>query len=186
MIISLDEAVASLPAPALALARPLKPLAPSFIDAALWRSRSDRAALASAAWKRTRTRMLERDGYRCVYCGYAETRVLEVNHMSGNSRDDRDENLETVCALCHRVLHAGRSAAVHGSLLLFARAEVDQNTLQRLCWHFRTGAVRLPDRPLMDLLGLAEPRPFRMDRAYLAGLRGYVVQRYALLERSRQ
>ncbi len=182
-VLTLDEALAALPEPT----RPLKPLAPGYIEPSLWRSPRDRAALSSAGWRRTRARILARDGERCVYCDHAgqrEERGLEVNHISGNSRDDRDENLETVCPLCHRVLHAGRSAAIHGSLLLFARAAVDQNTLQRLCWHFRTGPLRLPDRILMDLLGLAEQRHFRMDRPYLAGLRGYVVQRYALLERS--
>ena len=61
---------------------------------------------------------------------------------------------------------------------------VDQNTLIRLTWQLRD-TVRMPDRPLMELLGLAEPAPFRMDRAYLAGLVGYVVERYWLLERSR-
>nr|MDQ2829004.1 HNH endonuclease [Chloroflexota bacterium] len=107
---TLDDALAALPAPT----RPLKPLAPSFIPPVLWRSASGRALLSSASWKRTRLRILERDGYRCVYCDRAAERGLEVNHISGNSRDDRDENLETVCALCHRVLHAGRSAAVYG------------------------------------------------------------------------
>src|SRR5579875_478875 len=182
MILSLDDALNELPPPT----RPLKPLAPGFIDSALWRSPADRALLNSATWKTTRRRILERDDNRCVYCDHPGPRLLEINHISGNSRDDRDENLETVCALCHRVLHAGRSAAVYGSLLLFAQAHVDQNTLQRLCWHFRTGPVHLQDRPLMTMLGLAEQRPFRMDRAYLAELRGYVVERYALLERSRE
>lgn len=177
--ITLDEAIAALPAPS----RPLKPLAPSFIPPALWRSRQERAVLGGTAWRRLRERVLERDGYRCVYCDHAAVKGLEVNHISGNSRDERPENLETVCPLCHRVLHAGRSAAVYGSLLLFARAAVDQNTIQRLCWQFRTEPVRLPDRPLMELLGLSEPRPFRMDHGYLAGLRGYVVERYGLLER---
>lgn len=177
---TLAEALAELPQPA----RQLKPLAPSFISPSLWRSPKERAMLGGAAWKRVRARILDRDDYRCVYCGYTSTTGLEVNHISGNSRDDREENLETVCALCHRVLHAGRSAAIYGSLLLFARAAVDQNTTQRLCWHFRTGPIRLPDRPLMELLCLAEQRPFQMDHAYLAGLRGYVVERYRLLERS--
>jgi len=84
--------------------------------------------------------------------------------------------------LCHRVLHAGRSAAVFGSLALFRRAAVDQNTIIRLSWRLRE-THRLPDRPLMALLGLEEPAPFRMDRPYLATLRGYVPERYWLLER---
>ncbi len=176
---TLAEALESLPEPT----RPLKPLRPAFIPPGLWRSGADRALLSSAAWRRTREGILERDGYRCVYCDHYQERGLEVNHISGNSRDDREHNLETVCALCHRVLHAGRSAAIYGSLLLFEQANVDQNTLQRLCWQFRGGAVRLPDRTLMALLGLAEQRPFHMDADYLAGLRGYVVERYYLLER---
>ncbi len=178
---TLAEALANLPPPS----RALKPLTPSFIDPSLWRSSADRGALGSAAWRRTRFTILERDGERCVYCDHHEPggRGLEVNHISGASRDDRPENLETVCPLCHRVLHAGRSAAVFGSLLLFASAAVDQTTIQRLCWLFRRGSTRLPDRPLMALLGLDGPKPFSMDQDYLNGLRGYVVERYGLLER---
>jgi hypothetical protein len=44
-------------------------------------------------------------------------------------------------------------------------------------------AGKMPDRELMTLLELAGPAPFRMDREYLASLRGYVVERYWLLER---
>jgi len=178
---TLAEALALLSPPS----RPLKALTPSFIPPSLWRGSADRAALSSAAWKRTRAAILERDGKRCVYCDHHEPggRGLEVNHISGNSRDDRPENLETVCPLCHRVLHAGRSAAVFGSLLLFSAAAVDQTTIQRLCWQFRRGPTRLPDRPLMALLGLDGPKPFSMDRDYLADLHGYVVERYGLLER---
>jgi hypothetical protein len=173
---TIDEALASLPEPA----RPLKPLAPGFLDPRDWRPSGTKQP---PGWDRLRGEVLARDE-GCVYCGYGDPMGrsrLEVNHLNGY-RDNRLEALETVCVLCHRVVHAGRSAAVYGSLLLFKRASVDQNTLIRLCWHLRD-TVKMPDRPLMDLLGLAEPAPFRMDRAYLAGLLGYVVERYWLLER---
>jgi hypothetical protein len=127
--------------------------------------------------------VLQRDG-GCVYCGHVPAGDrrdrLEVNHLNGY-RDNRLEALETVCVLCHRVLHAGRSAAIYGSLLLFRVARVDQNALIRLSWHLRL-VHGMQDRPLMALLGLAEPAPFRMDRAYLAALHGYVVEQYWLLE----
>jgi hypothetical protein len=84
--------------------------------------------------------------------------------------------------LCHRVLHAGRSAAIYGSLVLFRQAACDQNTLIRLCWWLRDN-YKLADRPLMALLGLRDQAPFRMDRQYLSGLYGYVPERYWLLER---
>ena len=109
---------------------------------------------------------------------------MEVNHITGH-RDQSLVNLETVCPLCHRVLHAGLFAAVHGSLLIFARANCDQNEIIRRSWQARE-EEGLPDRPLMECLGLAEPRPFRMDRDYLAGLYGYVVERYRLLETRRR
>lgn len=175
--LTLAGALASLPeAP-----RKLKPLVPSYLDPASWRPGGMQQP---AGWAALRASILARDG-GCVYCGHmpqiGDRDVLEVNHLGGY-RDNRPEALETVCVLCHRVLHAGRSAAIYGSLLLFRHAAVDQHTLIRLCWHLRRTA-RLADRPLMDLLGLRDQAPFRMDRAYLAGLRGYVVQRYWLLER---
>ncbi len=143
---------------------PTKILRLSYLPAQDWRSPQDRAVLRSAAWGRTRLRILERDSYTCVYCGHSQPKGMEVNHITGH-RDQAPENLESVCPLCHRVLHAGLFAAIHGSLLIFARV-----------------VEKLPDRLLMDQLGLAAPKPFRMDHDYLAGLYGYVVQRYRLLE----
>ena len=175
--LTLAGALASLPE----AFRELKPLAPSYLDPASWRPGGTRQP---PGWAALRARIIERDR-GCVYCGHlprpGDRDALEVNHLGGY-QDNRPENLETVCVLCHRVLHAGRSAAIYGSLLLFRNAAVDQNTLIRLCWHLRQTA-RLLDRPLMDLLGLQDQAPFRMDRGYLAGLRGYVVERYWLLER---
>lgn len=174
---TLDEALASLPPQA----RPLKPLAPSYLDPGDWRPGT---AASPPGWARLRAAILARDG-GCVYCGHTggvgRGDVLEVNHLNGY-RNNHPEALETVCALCHRVLHAGRSAAIYGSLVLFRRAAVDQNTIIRISRHLRS-TRRMPDRPLMALLGLEEQAPFRMDREYLAGLRGYVVERYWLLER---
>jgi len=159
---------------------PTKILRLSYLPAQDWRSPQDRAVLRSAAWGRTRLRILERDSYTCVYCGHSQPKGMEVNHITGH-RDQAPENLETVCPLCHRVLHAGLFAAIHGSLLIFARAACDQNEIMRRTWQARV-VEKLPDRLLMDQLGLAAPKPFRMDHDYLAGLYGYVVQRYRLLE----
>lgn len=183
---TLDEALAQLPTPL----RPPKPLAPNYLDPADWRPQRHGRAGAQpgttnrpAGWAALRAEVLRRDG-GCVYCGHLPAGDrrdrLEINHLNGY-RDNRPEALETVCVLCHRVLHAGRSAAIYGSLLLFRGAAVDQNTLIRLSWHMRL-VHHMPDRPLMALLGLADPAPFRMDRAYLATLYGYVVEQYWLLE----
>ncbi|HVC79861.1 MAG TPA: HNH endonuclease signature motif containing protein [Chloroflexota bacterium] len=174
---TLAEALATLPAPTKAL----KPLAPSYLDPEEWRPAGARVP---PGWAHLRAEALARDA-GCVYCGHlpppGSRAPLEVHHIRGHRVNDL-EALESVCVLCHRVLHAGRSAAVYGSLALFRRAAVDQNTIVRLSWHLRQ-TRRMDDRTLMTLLALAEPAPFRMDRPYLATLRGYVPARYWLLER---
>lgn len=175
---TLEDALVALPEPRL----PARALAPSFLDPAEWRPGARRTE--PRGWQRLRAQVIERDG-GCVYCGHQATGrardVFEVNHRNGY-RDNHLEALETVCVLCHRILHAGRSAAIYGTLLLYSRAAVDQTTLVRLSWWLRQ-EKQLPDRPLMALLDLQEPMPFRMDRPYLATLTGYVVEQYWLLER---
>ena len=133
---SLADALSELPNPA----KKLKSLSPSYLDPSEWRPGGRLARQAEPpGWRGIRAAVLERDGC-CVYCAHEPGKGvrdrLEVNHLNG-FRDNRPEALETVCVLCHRVLHAGRSAAIHGSLLLYRRAAVDQNTVIRLCWHLR-------------------------------------------------
>lgn len=61
----------------------------------------------SGQWYRNRKVVLERDNYRCVRCG-SENR-LHVHHRNGWNPDDisthEPDNLETLCASCHRKLH---------------------------------------------------------------------------------
>ncbi len=66
-----------------------------------------RIRLDSAAYDKLRNEILERDGWRCQVCG--SLYELEVHHMQRRSRqgDDSSENLITLCADCHRAIHAG-------------------------------------------------------------------------------
>lgn len=41
-----------------------------------------------------------RDKSRCVDCGNAE--YLNVHHINGDNKDNRMENLETLCVSCHK------------------------------------------------------------------------------------
>jgi 5-methylcytosine-specific restriction endonuclease McrA len=49
--------------------------------------------------------VLERDNWRCQNCGVASE--LQIHHIQFRSHlgDDREENLVTLCAACHRALH---------------------------------------------------------------------------------
>lgn len=61
----------------------------------------------SMMWEENRHRALERDGHRCVRCGSAN--LLHVHHRHHWSGDDPAthalDNLETLCAGCHRRAH---------------------------------------------------------------------------------
>jgi hypothetical protein len=48
---------------------------------------------------------LERDNYSCVECGkngFGKKRVINVHHINHNCKDNRIENLETLCINCHK------------------------------------------------------------------------------------
>lgn len=59
----------------------------------------------------TRKRILARDGHQCAQCGSAEN--LEVDHIN-NQRGpnyNHDENLQVLCAQCHKAKTARESGA---------------------------------------------------------------------------
>ncbi|MDA2912748.1 HNH endonuclease [Acidobacteriia bacterium AH_259_A11_L15] len=70
--------------------------------------KSPRVRLDATSYAQLRRQVLERDGWRCQYCGGCAE--LEIHHIQPRSRlgHDREENLVTVCAGCHRRLHWGR------------------------------------------------------------------------------
>jgi len=74
------------------------------------RPRRPRVRLGPDSYRKLRIKVLERDGWRCQSCGSSD--CLQVHHICFRSRlgDDKDENLITLCADCHRDIH--RSWAV--------------------------------------------------------------------------
>ena len=63
-----------------------------------------------------RQEALELDGNRCQICGAQES--LEVHHieslgMGGSEELDTADNMITLCAGCHRVIHAGVRRVSH-------------------------------------------------------------------------
>lgn len=60
--------------------------------------------LQTKKWARKRSRILRRDKNRCQACG--STRFLQIHHLSYiNIYNERDDDLITVCDLCHTELH---------------------------------------------------------------------------------
>jgi len=64
-----------------------------------------RARLDPASYEELRQQVLRRDGWRCQLCGTLSN--LEVHHKEFRSQsgDDSDENLITLCAECHALIH---------------------------------------------------------------------------------
>ena len=64
-----------------------------------------RSRTTTAAWKRLRRKILDRDGWRCTKCGRAGK--LEIDHIvpvkSGG--DDSLENLRALCVRDHIARH---------------------------------------------------------------------------------
>jgi 5-methylcytosine-specific restriction endonuclease McrA len=69
------------------------------------RQRKSRLRLNPDSYRRLRTDVLERDGWKCQNCGTSER--LQVHHIRSRSAlgDDAAENLITLCADCHRQSH---------------------------------------------------------------------------------
>jgi 5-methylcytosine-specific restriction endonuclease McrA len=59
------------------------------------------------SYDRLRQQVLQRDGWRCQFCGSMTN--LEVHHQQfrSHSGEDSDVNLITLCKKCHEQVHLG-------------------------------------------------------------------------------
>lgn len=76
------------------------------------------------AWKQIRKQAFQRDQYACVYCRRVCHKFMQVNHIGAEDHHEL-ENLETVCAACHSILHLGKSAMESLVTLFDCRPEVN-------------------------------------------------------------
>jgi 5-methylcytosine-specific restriction endonuclease McrA len=66
-----------------------------------------RLRLDLESYEQLRDQVLRRDGWKCQSCGARPN--LEVHHKEFRSQggDDSEENLITLCAGCHSLVHRG-------------------------------------------------------------------------------
>ena len=69
------------------------------------RPKQPRLRLDSELYEQLRNEVLRRDGWRCQSCGAMSN--LEVHHKEFRSQsgDDSEQNLITLCAVCHDAVH---------------------------------------------------------------------------------
>lgn len=66
---------------------------------------------STRAWRRTRARVLARDGYRCQLQRPGCTTIADqVHHTLGKGVSERDEDLQAACAHCNSSLGDPRSS----------------------------------------------------------------------------
>ena len=77
------------------------------------RSKQPRLRLDRESYQQLCQKVLQRDSWRCQACG--TTSNLEVHHQQhrGQSGDDAEQNLITLCAACHESVHRGGVAKLH-------------------------------------------------------------------------
>ena len=72
---------------------------------------SVRLSMDKARFGRSRTEILERDGYKCAECRIVfPPKNLDIHHIDGEGRhsdypNNHEDNLETMCKQCHGSLH---------------------------------------------------------------------------------
>ena len=64
-----------------------------------------RLRLDSTSYGKLHRQVLERDGWRCQYCGTMQH--LQVHHLKfrSHSGGDEEQNLITLCSDCHARIH---------------------------------------------------------------------------------
>lgn len=79
----------------------------------------------SRSWRRRSQRFRKLMKFTCKECGVQLDRdpsLLDVHHLSGDKRDDRDHNLRCLCKLCHARMHSHYNvSSLHRSRILELR-----------------------------------------------------------------
>ena len=134
-----------------AAGRSARPAAPSLpplvlsVKRSTWRKHDPQKESADAAYARVRLDVLRRDAYTCRYCGftshgdpqahpgsYAISGYLEVHHKDDNHRNNRPDNLITVCPFCHQVFHVGNAGHRAAAQITWC-PWLPQNAVNLLC-----------------------------------------------------
>jgi 5-methylcytosine-specific restriction endonuclease McrA len=67
--------------------------------------KTPRLRLDATSYRELHRQILERDGWRCQFCGSMQN--LQVHHLKFRSQsgDDMEQNLITLCPECHEQMH---------------------------------------------------------------------------------
>jgi hypothetical protein len=122
-----------------------------------WRSkRTDQTKLDtnSPEWRALRQKVLDRDNYKCQYCGFRARAYQIVHHLDGTPDNHAMENLTTTCQACNCIVHCGFASA-KGWLTLI-KTTMSQAAIVMMCRDVARQAVYgLKEGSAMAMLELA-------------------------------
>lgn len=80
------------------------------------------------------TKVLERDAYKCRFCGFQAQKYQEVINVDGNFRNNKLDNLATSCVFCTQCffLESIGVGGFGGGILIYA-PELSQNQINSIC-----------------------------------------------------
>ncbi len=75
-------------------------------------------AVSSPEWRTLRQQVMERDDWRCRFCGLRSLKWMVCDHIDGNASNNSPGNLGVNCPICDLLRHCGR-AGLDGELSLW-------------------------------------------------------------------
>jgi len=150
-------------------------LFPTFADPTLWRDQRQSEKFDQELWQSTRARILQRDDFTCQYCGYRSEKYQIIHHLDENPNNHNEDNLVTICQMCNVIMHSGQGCVVKGIVELYKESKFSQNEMIRITREMRDEGKS--DEEIKEFLGLEGKVPFKMDKAYLRKLFGFVTSR---------
>lgn len=153
----------------------MKPLVLSFAPPKKWRNPGQTKKLEGEAWQEFRKKILERDNYTCVYCGYKSQKYQIADHIDGNPENNADSNMQVICQMCNLIKHAGQGCEVQAVVDLYRKSKYNQNTIIKITRKMRDDGAK--DIEIIKVLELKDKVPFKMDLIYLRKLIGFISSR---------
>ncbi|MBU0761261.1 MAG: HNH endonuclease [Nanoarchaeota archaeon] len=153
----------------------MKPLILSFAPPEKWRNPGQTRKLKGEEWQTLRKKILERDNYTCVCCGYKSEKYQIVDHINGDSENNKNDNLQVVCQMCNLIKHSGQGCEIVGVVDLYGEAKYNQNVIIKITRKMRDEGAS--DNEIIRVLKLQNKKEFKMNIDYLKKLFGFITSR---------
>ena len=151
----------------------MKKLYPTFANSSNYRGLTQNVGrMTGKESDSLRIQVLERDGYKCSYCGYHADEWQTVNYIDGDSSNNKKNNLTTACPMCNLILNASLGCQIESIVELYKSSNYDQTKVVQITREMRSKGKG--DAEIVRFLGLKLKVPYKMNKEYLKALFAFV------------